>query len=195
MSIRVLSVTVALLASLSFTLSGHANSVVNGGFETGDFSDWTLSGNLGFTGVDHGTTGFAPGPRGGSFAAFFGSVGSVGVLSQSIATIPGASYDLAFFVANDGFLPNEFQLSWNGTVLTDKTNLPSFGYTEQEFYGLLATSSTTPLQFAFLNDPGYFYLDEIYVGAGAVPEPTTLLLWGTTVAGLALARRCKRRQR
>jgi hypothetical protein len=179
---------VVLLASLAFTPSVEANSVLNGSFETGDLTSWTLSGNTGFSGVDHGTTGFAPGPQNGSFAAFFGPVGSLGFLSQNVPTVSGASYNLTFRLANDGLTPNEVRVSWNGDVIFDQINLPSFDYTQESFSNLLATSSFTSLQFGFLNDPGFFYLDSVYVGAGAVPEPTTLLLWGTTMAGLALTR-------
>ncbi len=162
-----------LLASLALTPAAQANSVTNGSFETGDFTGWMLSGNTGFTGVDHGTTGFAPGPQSGSFGAFFGPVGSLGFLSQSVATVPGASYNLTFSLASDGLTPNEFQVSWNGNAILDQINLPSFGYTQEGVSNLLAT---------------------VYVGAGAVPEPTTLLLWGATMTGLALAR-WRRRQR
>jgi len=186
---------VVLLASLAFMPSVEANSVLNGSFETGDLTSWTLSGNTGFSGVDHGTTGFAPGPQNGSFAAFFGPVGSLGFLSQNVATVSGASYDLTFRLANDGLTPNEFRVSWNGDVIFDQINLPSFGYTQESFSNLLATSSSTSIQFGFLNDPGSFYLDSVYVGAGAVPEPATLLLWGTTMAGLALTRWRRHRRR
>jgi len=183
-----------LLASLALTPAAQANSVTNGSFETGNFTGWMLSGNTGFTGVDHGTTGFAPGPQSGSFGAFFGPVGSLGFLSQSVATVPGASYNLTFSLARDGLTPNEFQVSWNGNAILDQINLPSFGYTQEGVSNLLATGATTPLQFGFRDDPGYLYLDAVYVGAGAVPEPTTLLLWGATMTGLALAR-WRRRQR
>jgi len=113
---------VVLLASLAFMPSVEANSVLNGSFETGDLTSWTLSGNTGFSGVDHGTTGFAPGPQNGSFAAFFGPVGSLGFLSQNVATVSGASYDLTFRLANDGLTPNEFRVSWNGDVIFDQIN-------------------------------------------------------------------------
>jgi hypothetical protein len=167
---------------------------VNGGFETGDFSGWSLSGNLGgFSGVDHGTTGFAPGAKSGSYAAFFGPIGNPVVLSQDVATTPGTSYKVSFFLANDGAQPNEFQVSWNGAPLLYATNLPAFGYTYEAFPHLLATVETTKLAFRFLNESGNFHMDDVYVGAGAVPEPTTLVLCATTVGGLAVARWRRRR--
>jgi hypothetical protein len=183
----------AALLALVFISAAQANSVANGSFETGDLTGWTLSGNTAFTGVDHGTTGFAPGTQTGSFAAFFGPVGSIGFLSQNVPTLPGASYNLTFFLANDGQTPNEFRLSWNGNVILDTVGLPASGYTQEAFPNLLATGSLTPLQFGFRDDPGYFYLDDVYVGAGAVPEPATLVLWGTTMSALAFAR-WRRRQ-
>ena len=64
------------------------------------------------------------------------------------------------------------------------------GYTEQTFTNLLATSATTPLIFGFRNDPGFLQLDDVAVSP--VPEPATLLLLGTTMAGVGLATRRKR---
>ncbi len=183
----------ASLLFLAFVSAAQANSVTNGSFETGDFTGWTLAGNSGFTGVDQGTIGFGPGAKTGSFAAYFGPVGSLGFLSQDVPTLAGATYNLTFFLANDGQIPNEFRVSWNGTVLLDAASLPASGYVQEAFPALLATAAFTPLQFGFRNDPGYFYLDDVYVGAGAVPEPATLLLWGTTMSALAFAR-WRRRQ-
>ena len=59
------------------------------GFEKGDFTDWTQSGNTDFNGV----TGkfFGTPPHSGKFQAFFGSFDSHGFLSQNLATTPGAS--------------------------------------------------------------------------------------------------------
>lgn len=187
---RTVPLYVILIVSLAVASAVDANEITNGGFETGDFVGWTLSGNTGGTGIDHGTSGFGPGPHAGQFAAFFGPVESLGFLSQNIATIPSASYNLTFFLANDGHTPNEFRVSWNGNVLYDQTDLPSFGYTQEILSDLLATGSSTALQFGFRNDLGMFHLDDVYIGgAEGVPEPATLLLWCTTIPGLALARR------
>ena len=55
-----------------------ANLIVNGSFETGDFTGWTLSGNTGVTGVTGSFGGVDP--EDGSFQAFFGPIGSLALL-------------------------------------------------------------------------------------------------------------------
>ena len=173
-------VVVALLALVS---PAHANLITNPGFETGDFSGWINFGNTGFTSVS------GP-PHSGIFAASLGPIGSLGFLEQIVPTTPGVRYNLSFFLQSDGMTPNEFQVSWNGGLLSDQLNLPAFAYTERDFPNLLATSSTTPLVFGFRNDPGFFQLDDVAVSP--VPEPATLLLLGSAMAGLGLVTRRRR---
>src|SRR5262245_60755082 len=94
----------AVLAGLCVAAAGFASAqvVVNGGFETGDFTGWTQFGNTGFTGVQAGPFG-GINPHGGQFHAFFGPVGSTGGISQVVpGTVLGGNYVLDFWLHNFG---------------------------------------------------------------------------------------------
>ncbi len=170
-----------LMSLVLVMLSGVAlsqNLVTNPGFETGDFTGWTQSGNTGFTGVDIGNA------HSGTYAAEFGPVGSLGFISQNLTTVPGGAYDLNFWLHNrSGSTPNEYQVYWGGSQLTDIINSSAFAYTELSFINLTAPSSSTELKFGFLHTPSWFDLDDISV-TGAVPEPTTIILLGFGLLGL-----------
>jgi len=58
--------------------------------------------------------------------------------------------------------PNDFQVSWNGSVLLDKTNLTAIGWTNIQLT-VMATASISTLQFAYLNGSFYFGLDDVSV--------------------------------
>jgi hypothetical protein len=133
------------------------NSIVNGGFETGNFTGWTRSGNQGFTSVT--TTPFA---RSGTFGAALGPIGSDGFLSQTLETIPGKPYIVSFSLRSDGGLPNDFNASWAGTQFFSQTNIPGGEYLTYTFTEV-APGSSTLLQFGFRNDPGFLGLDDVSV--------------------------------
>src|SRR5579864_846203 len=63
----------------------EGNLFANCGFETGDFTGWTVL-DSGFMFVDGGN------PDNGRFAADLGSVGAVGCIGQTLATTPGQIY-------------------------------------------------------------------------------------------------------
>lgn len=171
-----LSATAKSLApsiSPSFSISASAlnasdNLVTNGGFETGDFTGFTQSENLGSTSVETACGEFSP--YSGGYCASLGPVGSLGILSQNLATVPGTTYSLTYFLASNGDTPNEFQTTVNGNQLFDQTDIPSQPYTQYSF-DFTATSASTPLQFGFRNDPDYLALDNIAVSP--VPEPSS----------------------
>jgi flagellin len=176
----------------SFNLIASAdlvNLVVNPGFETGNFAGWTQSGNTDFTGVA-GSAALPP----SSFGAFFGPQGSLGFLSQNLVTDPGASYDLTFWLLNQGGTPNQFQASWNGSVITGSlmNNAAAFDYTQFTFQGLLATGSSTVLEFGFRQDPSFWFLDDVSVTRASVPEPLSSLWLGLTLAGMLGAKRLQK---
>ena len=107
---KILLTLMSLVLMMLPGLALSAPLVANGDFETGDFTGWTQSGNLGFTGV-----GTSP-VHSGTYAAFLGPVGSLGYLSQILTTSPGGIYDLSFWLENGGGTPNEFQVTWGGTL-------------------------------------------------------------------------------
>jgi hypothetical protein len=166
-----------------FILPGVASAdiVYNGGFETGDFTGWILSGNPIPGQVDSSL------PHSGTYAANLFAAGSLGYLEQLLPTMPGTLYNLMYFLASDGGTPNEFLAQLNGTTLIDQTNIPSQNYTQYSF-SFQATSTSADLKFGFRDDPGSLHLDD--VSETPVPEPA--LAWlGVLMIGLAIAKQAK----
>jgi hypothetical protein len=145
-----------------------ANIVNNPGFETGDFTGWTVNDPSGFTGVGSDAA-FA---HSGTHYAFLGATPNTGSLSQSLATMGGTAYTLSFWLANDatpGLGPTTaFEAFFNGvSVFALPGNSPVFGYTQFTISGLVATGAATTLEFRYRHDNDFFRLDDVSV---SVPE-------------------------
>jgi len=151
-----------LIAVVPFTLSVGQPLVANGGFETGNFTNWTQSGNLDYTTVIRGNSSYI---HSGSYAAALGPSGSPGYLSQTLTTVSGQAYALSLWLRNPtGSTPNWFQVQWNGTTLFDQQDLTATGWTNLQFV-VSATSSSSVLQLGFQNEWDFFGLDDISLKA------------------------------
>jgi hypothetical protein len=176
------------------------NLVVNCGFETGDYTGWTLSGNdvPGELNNLYGVEGTDPidsiSPLSGSYQSFFADLdANATTLAQSITTTPGDEYTIAFYVAQDTApsteYGNELLASFGGTSLASLSDVAVEGYTEYT-YNVDATSGTSTLDLTFGNGLGEFLLDDVSVvqdtSAPPIPEPPAWILMVTGLIGLVL---------
>jgi hypothetical protein len=203
LSLLAISVLCFALNASAVPATPITNIVTNGGFETGDFTGWTVSGNTGeFTngslvniGVD------ADSAHSGNFGAFFGPVGDLAYLSQNLSTVAGTSYDLSFFLRDEvgegestnmspirpggGPVTQEFQVFWNGMLIFSiPPNADPSLYSQFNFSGLVATGASTELRFGFRNDPSFWDIDDIVAGANSVPEALSSIWIALPVVGM-----------
>jgi hypothetical protein len=187
-----LLLTLAIPATLGLLLPvvSHAdicsmvphNLLANCGFETGDFTGWTISGNTGFTFVSDSF------PNSGTYSAMLGPIGSDGFLSQTFNDVAGAVYTIGAYVASDGGIPNDFAIEWNGTTLLNLPNIPSDAYT---LYTATAVGTGhDTVSFGYRDDPGYIYLDDTFVAVPpAIPEPGYWAVIPVVLVALFVARK------
>jgi hypothetical protein len=175
--------------SLLFTLQVQP-LVQNGGFETGDFSYWALTGSSRYSFVTNGN-GFA---HSGNFGAALGQFGSMGYLSQNLSTSPGQVYLLSVWLDNPinpyGATPNQFVVQWNGTQIFSQTNIPFIAWTNLQF-SVTATGTNSLLQLGFEDTPNYLGLDDISLTPVPTPRvsaarktPTTIELTWRAIVGM-----------
>jgi hypothetical protein len=162
--------------SIPVSLQVGQSLVQNGGFETGDFTDWTLvgrgilnsaaSGTTVYNAVEANGNGYQV-AHSGSYGAFLGDI-QLASLSQSFVTIPGQSYLLSFWLDNPtSGTGQRFALNWNTSATTSSTlfslNAPGvLAWTNLQFI-VRATQGNTTLQFAAENDSAGFGLDDVSV--------------------------------
>jgi Protein of unknown function (DUF642) len=183
---------VLLVIGLGLSQSARAqNLITNGGFETGNFSGWTVTGDPDYSKV----VGFSYGyfhPESGKYYAMLGSVGSESYLSQTVPTTPGGNYDVSFDLASDGGANNQLSVEAGSDMLLDVSNIPASGYTlySEDF---VATASATTISIGTEDDPGYLLLDNVsVVDPPAAPLPSPLIMSGLLIAGWAGFRRIRK---
>lgn len=130
--------------------------VVNGGFEAGDFTGWTVTGDPAAVTDESGLV------HAGVYGAMLGQVGFLGYLTQAVPTTAGSNYVVSLWLKNFGGSPNEFNVTWNGATVWDGANMAPCQWTNVQVLVAGASRSST-LQLGFRQDPSAFGLDDVTV--------------------------------
>jgi hypothetical protein len=179
------NITSALSHGIIYTVEVGQSLVQNGGFETGNFSDWTLVGHTSHRGtvynaVESPAT-YPLAVHSGNYGAFLGD-DELATLSQTLATTPGQTYLLSLWLDNpESGSGQEFLVNWNANgssanTIFGLTNPPVFTWTNLQFI-VFASGTSTTLQFESENVPDFFGLDDVSVTVLAPPQ------FGSAVAG------------
>jgi len=182
------------------------NLVVNCGFETGDFTGWTLTspdvpaqeGNLyGVQGV--GADIYGIDPNSGSYDAFIADLDADALtLSQVInLTGPYDYYTVTLYLAqytdpdfSGGKYSNEVEVEFGNTTLVG-LGIPNMGFTKVSFV-VQDDAPSANLKITLGNDLGEFLLDDVSVVS--TPEPAAWLLLVTAGAFCAFAAKRSRQK-
>ena len=81
-------------------------------------------------------------PHSGNFQAFLGPRELWLTLSQMLATIPGQTYEVSFWLADLAGEFNILDVTWGGEFEFSSNSFENFGYTRVSFSALASSTST-----------------------------------------------------
>jgi len=177
------------MACLALPALAHAELVVNGGFETGSFSPWSVP-----------PTVFPPQPNpqyftivagGGHTGSRYAVMSSTQLrfINQFLPTEAGQDYELSFWLRRPSNFPAQFSVRWEGaTVFSQSIVLPDSTNWFEFSVPLHATFDGSLLEFGQLDFPLEFHMDDVSVVAVPAPGAAALLVIG----GVAVAQRRRR---
>ena len=188
--------TIPVLALFALALAGRpavaeaqcafaGNLVANCGFESGDFTGWTMGTPFitsNWNKVSYSVNSDVA--HSGAETWWGGYVGQPTFLSQTLSTVPGASYNFGFwFKSFGGVQPRALVAQWDGTDLVNVTGMPEADWSYYAFDVVAATSSTT-FAIGTQQDYGYNGIDDVVVTGVATPEPAELVYMVTGLIGV-----------
>ncbi len=177
----------AFIAAAWLLLSAPSMAqIANGGFETGALPPWSCTGDL--CQVD------SDAPRTGTydFQGFSNAVD--GVLSQVIATVPGAKYTISAWVRTSGDPINVVRLGLGSSAPVDCATLTTTYALCTATFTAQTSGDAVHLYFKTVGGSGVVYIDDVSVTGSAAVVPTLgewalLALAGMLlVSGWAMAR-------
>ncbi len=164
-----------------FSISNANAALLNVGFETGDFSDWTLTGTGSV--VSHADNPDHPEGQ------YYGSITGNSSLTQSTDFFGGETIEFMWrFIANDYLPYNDFAFFVGDQHfrLSDVATVGDFGDSGwQKFSYTVAETYFGPIMFGIANVGDAGLSSELQLDAvSAVPVPAAIWLFGSAIMGL-----------
>jgi hypothetical protein len=178
-----LAAAISGAALLSVGGAQASSLIVNGGFETGDFTGWVADAVSFPMGV--GGPPFTPVNSGDFAAQIAGFSFGPDTLSQTVADTAGQNYILSFArLVGDGAPTVSLDVTWNGNSIFSELN-PATVNVYQTFAFNVVGTGTDALVFTSANDPSFTYLDDVSLtSTAATPLPSTWLMLLSGFVGL-----------